>query len=173
LLERLHMPLKPKTTLKFSLNKQSQTADKRWSSNLNVGQRSKTLKSDVSLNVLRTAPRNEGCVVNTMANFLIHWHSSNLLTSWTTGSFSSSTLLTVFCFPWRCGGSSTHVWMPTYVSILRVPQVIWVCRATVEWYWQGKTEELRENPVPVPLCPPQVPDWPRREPGPPRWEAGD
>jgi hypothetical protein len=32
-----------------------------------------------------------------------------------------------------------------------------VWRATVEWYWQGKTEELGEKPVPVPLCPPQVP----------------
>jgi hypothetical protein len=29
-------------------------------------------------------------------------------------------------------------------------------RATVEWYWQGKTEELGEKPVPVPLCPPQI-----------------
>jgi hypothetical protein len=25
-----------------------------------------------------------------------------------------------------------------------------------EWNWQGKTEELREKPVPVPLCPPQI-----------------
>jgi hypothetical protein len=24
-------------------------------------------------------------------------------------------------------------------------------------YWQGKTEELGEKPVPVPLCPPQIP----------------
>jgi hypothetical protein len=28
--------------------------------------------------------------------------------------------------------------------------------AQVEWNWQGKTEELGENPVPVPLCPPQI-----------------
>jgi hypothetical protein len=35
--------------------------------------------------------------------------------------------------------------------------MIWVWRATVEWYWQGKTEELGEKPVPVPLCPPQIP----------------
>jgi hypothetical protein len=34
---------------------------------------------------------------------------------------------------------------------------IWVCRAMVEWYWQGKREELGEKPVPVPLCPPQIP----------------
>jgi hypothetical protein len=28
--------------------------------------------------------------------------------------------------------------------------------ARVEWNWQGKTEVLGENPVPVPLCPPQI-----------------
>jgi hypothetical protein len=26
-----------------------------------------------------------------------------------------------------------------------------------EWNWQGKTEVLGEKPVPVPLCPPQIP----------------
>jgi hypothetical protein len=36
-----------------------------------------------------------------------------------------------------------------------------VWRATVEWYWQGKTEELGENLVPVPLCP-QIPRGPNR-----------
>jgi hypothetical protein len=31
----------------------------------------------------------------------------------------------------------------------------------------------RRKPVPVPLCPPQIPhDLTEREPGPPRWEAG-
>jgi hypothetical protein len=35
----------------------------------------------------------------------------------------------------------------------------------------GKTEGLWENPVPMPLYPPQIPlDWPGREPRPPRWE---
>jgi hypothetical protein len=34
-------------------------------------------------------------------------------------------------------------------SILRIAQMVWVWRATLEWYWQGKTEELREKPVPV------------------------
>jgi hypothetical protein len=29
--------------------------------------------------------------------------------------------------------------------------------APVEWNWQGKTELLGEKPVPVPLCPPQIP----------------
>jgi hypothetical protein len=52
------------------------------------------------------------------------------------------------------GLGQTQAWMPTYVSILRIPQMIWVWRATVEWYWQGK---FGEKPVPVPLCPPQIP----------------
>jgi hypothetical protein len=30
-------------------------------------------------------------------------------------------------------------------------------KPTVERYLQGKTEELGEKPVPVPLCPPQIP----------------
>jgi hypothetical protein len=59
-------------------------------------------------------------------------------------------------FSWRWGGSSTQAWMPAYVSILRIPQMIWVWIVTVE-YWQGKTEELGEKPVPMPLCPPQIP----------------
>jgi hypothetical protein len=41
-------------------------------------------------------------------------------------------------------------------SIVHPPDDIWVWRATVEWYWQEKTEELRENPVPVSLCPSQI-----------------
>jgi hypothetical protein len=28
--------------------------------------------------------------------------------------------------------------------------------APVDWNWQGKTEVLGENPVPMPLCPPQI-----------------
>jgi hypothetical protein len=59
--------------------------------------------------------------------------------------------------PWRWGGSSTQARMLTYVSILRIPQMIWVWRVMVEWYIDGKTEELWEKPVPVPLCPPQIP----------------
>jgi hypothetical protein len=51
--------------------------------------------------------------------------------------------------------------------------MIWVW-TLVEWYWQGETEELGEKPVPVPLCPPQITHGlTGREPGPPRWKAGD
>jgi hypothetical protein len=45
--------------------------------------------------------------------------------------------------------------------------------APVEWNWQGKTEELGEKPVPVPVHHKSHMDWPGIEPGPPRWEAGD
>jgi hypothetical protein len=57
----------------------------------------------------------------------------------------------------RWCGSDPSVDACLYASILRIPQMIWVWRATVEWYWQGKTEELGGIPVPVPLCPPQIP----------------
>jgi hypothetical protein len=43
-----------------------------------------------------------------------------------------------------------------WTAVAYGPSVIWVWRATVEWYWQGKTEELEEKPDPMPLCPPQV-----------------
>jgi hypothetical protein len=53
--------------------------------------------------------------------------------------------LTAVC-TWRWGGSSTQALMPTYVSILRIPQMISVWRDAVEGYIdRGKTEELREN----------------------------
>jgi hypothetical protein len=33
----------------------------------------------------------------------------------------------------------------------------------VEWNWQGKTEVLGEEPIPVPLCPPQIPNGHTRD----------
>lgn len=47
------------------------------------------------------------------------------------------------------------------------------CGELVEWQWQGEYELLREKPVPLPLCPPQIPhelawDWtwpPRKQKG--------
>jgi hypothetical protein len=63
----------------------------------------------------------------------------------------------LFFFSLKVGVGQTQAWMPTYVSILRIPHMIRVWRATMEWYWQGKTEELGEKPVPAPLCPPQIP----------------
>jgi hypothetical protein len=51
----------------------------------------------------------------------------------------------IFFIFWRWGGSSTQPRMPTYVGVLRIPQMIWVWSATVEWYWQGKNEKLGEK----------------------------
>jgi hypothetical protein len=59
--------------------------------------------------------------------------------------------------PRRWDGSSTQAWMPTYFSILRIPQMIWVWRAMVEWYIDRGKLKNSEKPVPVPLCPPQIP----------------
>jgi hypothetical protein len=37
------------------------------------------------------------------------------------------------------------------------PSDTWAWRATVEWYWQGNTEELGQKSVPLQLCPLQIP----------------
>jgi hypothetical protein len=41
-------------------------------------------------------------------------------------------------------------------SLLFIPKMIWVWRATAEWYWHGKTTHLGEKPVSVPLCPAHI-----------------
>jgi hypothetical protein len=78
-------------------------------------------------------------------------------------------------FSWRRGGSRTQAWMPTYVRILRVPPMIWVWRATVEWYIdRGKPKNSERNLSQCHLVHQKSHmDWPGLEPGPPRWEAGD
>jgi hypothetical protein len=78
-------------------------------------------------------------------------------------------------FSWRWVGSSTLAWMPTYVGILRIPQMIWVWRATVEWYIDRvKPKNSEKN---LSQCHfvhhKSHMDWPGREPGSSRWEADD
>jgi hypothetical protein len=58
------------------------------------------------------------------------------------------------CFLW----ARLRLWTAaTNGHIVHPPYNAWVWRTTVEWYWQGKTEELGEEPFPMPLCPPQIP----------------
>jgi hypothetical protein len=58
--------------------------------------------------------------------------------------------------------------MPTCVSILRIPKIIWVWRATVEWYIdRGKPKDSEKNLSQCHLvCHKSHMDWPRCEPWP-------
>jgi hypothetical protein len=51
-----------------------------------------------------------------------------------------------------CLWTAATIW-----PVVHPPDHIWVWRATVEWFAQGKTKELGEKPVLVPLCPRQIP----------------
>jgi hypothetical protein len=77
-------------------------------------------------------------------------------------------------FPYCCEGERQSVELRPLTGPLSISR--WHMSeygAAVEWYWQAKTEGLGEKPVPVPLCPPQIPvDCPGSETGPPRWEVG-
>jgi hypothetical protein len=79
-------------------------------------------------------------------------------------------------FPLNVGWVYNPVWMPTYVSILRIPQMIWVWRVKVEWHIDlGKLKKSEKNLSSQ--CHfvhhKSHMDWLRRESRPPRWEAGD
>jgi hypothetical protein len=61
-------------------------------------------------------------------------------------------------FSWRRCGSSTQAWMPAYVSILRIPQMIRVWRATVEWYIdRGIPKNSEKILSQCNFCPTQIP----------------
>jgi hypothetical protein len=76
---------------------------------------------------------------------------------------------------WMWGGSSTQAWTPTYVSILSIPQMIWVWRATVEWYIDRGNPKKSEKDLShcYFVHHKSHMDWPGSEPGSPRWEDGD
>jgi hypothetical protein len=55
-------------------------------------------------------------------------------------------------------------WGLLWNPVMKITMMIIFCPfpsngAPVEWNWQGKTEELGEKPVLLPLCPPQIPHW--------------
>jgi hypothetical protein len=47
--------------------------------------------------------------------------------------------------------------MPTYVSILRIPQMVWVWRATVEWYTDRENRRTRRKTCPSATLPTKNP----------------
>jgi hypothetical protein len=62
-------------------------------------------------------------------------------------------------FPEGGDGSSTQAWMPTYVSILRIAQMIWVWRATVEWYIDMENRRTRRKTYPSATTSTTNPTW--------------
>jgi hypothetical protein len=46
--------------------------------------------------------------------------------------------------------------------LLLIPQMVYEYGDPVEWYWSGKSKNSQEKPIPVPLCPPQIPHGPTR-----------
>jgi hypothetical protein len=66
--------------------------------------------------------------------------------------------------PFNCNTQLKRTHYACYLMILPIATVRerrsalneLVC-STVAWYWQGKAEILEENPVPLPICPPQIP----------------
>jgi hypothetical protein len=73
-------------------------------------------------------------------------------------SSSRQIFITTASFHTLCRWVRLCLWTAaTNWPIVHPPDYIWVWRATVEWYWQEKTEELGEKPFPVPLCPSQFP----------------
>jgi hypothetical protein len=86
--------------------------------------------------------------------FPAFYGTQRLITLLTRAHFDRALAQAVFS-PWRWGGSSPRAWMPTYVSILRIPQMTWVWRAKVEWYIdRGKPKNSEKI---FALCPPQTP----------------
>ena len=67
--------------------------------------------------------------------------------------------LRVLFFLWR----APQKMLRTYRSLEAYCATLWWIWSVffsffrVEWNWQGKTEVLGEKPVPLPLCPPQIP----------------
>ena len=83
--------------------------------------------------------------------------------TWTTSTFLlSSTLLDVdsevFFFV-KNGTDGPQPWGLLCNPVMKmVIFFVFPCnRSPVEWHWQGKTKILGEEPVPEPLCPPQIP----------------
>jgi hypothetical protein len=80
----------------------------------------------------------------------------------------------IYYFSWRWGGSNPSVDAWLYASILRTPQVIWVWRATVEWYIYRREPKNSEKNLSQRhfVHHKSHTDWLGSKPEPPRW-VGD
>jgi hypothetical protein len=54
-------------------------------------------------------------------------------------------------------GVRLRLWTAATNGHIHPPDKIWVWRTMVEYYWQGKTKDIGEKPIPGPLSPPQIP----------------
>jgi hypothetical protein len=55
-------------------------------------------------------------------------------------------------------GMRLQLWtVATNWRVVHPPDNIWSWRATAKWHWQGKTKELGNKTVSVPLCQTQIP----------------
>jgi hypothetical protein len=114
------------------------------------------IDNDYSFKALGTCPRPAshfttcmwgiGSVRQNDISIHVYWH------------LSDTDLPYTYFFSWRWGELDPSMDTCLYASILCITQMIWVWRATVEWYIDGgKPKNAEKNPVPVPLCPPQIP----------------
>jgi hypothetical protein len=72
-----------------------------------------------------------------------------------TGTLQGKVVPGVCC---SCRWVRMYLWTAvTNGPIVHPPDDIWALRATLEWYWQGKAEELGEKPVLVTLRSPKIP----------------
>jgi hypothetical protein len=77
-----------------------------------------------------------------MASYLIDYmllYVTNFLGRWINECMDAAYCIVImfeflFLSPWTWAGSVTQSGMPAYVSVLHIPQMIWVWRATMEWY---------------------------------------
>jgi hypothetical protein len=70
---------------------------------------------------------------------------------------SSLTFYTACCSCSRRWGETTPLNCDYKRPAVHPPRDTWVWGATMEWYWQGNTDELGEKPVLLPLWTTQVP----------------
>jgi hypothetical protein len=88
---------------------------------------------------------------------LVHAVGSYFLWLWFIKWVSNIVILVCTLFLMRLGWVTPKRGCLLFASILRISQMIWVWRATVEWNIDGEDRRTWRKTVPVSLCPPQIP----------------